>query len=336
MAGLADVAYELYGMPPEDFTATRDARARQARTEGDRDLAAAIKALRRPSAAAWAVNALVRAHPAEVERLLDLGEALREAQAALDGAELRALDKQQRQVLAAVRRRAQAVLADAGHRMSEAVARQVEQTLKAGMADAEAATAVRSGMLVTDLESTGFGPVDLTGAVAVEGPVGSVAARPGERTTAQLEPRGVARGRPAVSERRDARDEAAGRKADRRDAARRREEARREEARRREEERLEQARLAAQEAASEADAALAAAEAALATATTRAEEASSRRQALQAELHDLELRITHLRTAERDASRDEREARAAADKATRTEHAARRRAEEARKGLGRT
>lgn len=335
MAGLADVAHELYGMPPEDFTAARDARSKQARTDGDRDLAAAIKGLHRPSSAAWAVNALVRAHPDEVDQLLDLGNALREAQETLDGAELRALDKQQRRVLAAIRRQAQAVVADAGHRMSEPVARQVEATLKAGMADPDAATAVRSGMLVRDLESTGFGPVDLDGAVSVAGLADRASTAAGVRTKTQAEPRGTRHGRPADSARGDARDDDARRASDRRDATRRREEARREEARRREEERRAEERRAAEEAASEADAALAAAQEHLSTATTLAEEAASRRQALQAELHDLEHRLAEVRTAERDAARDERDARATADKATRTEQSARRRADEAHKALQR-
>ena len=67
---LAAIADELYALPPEEFVAVRDARAREARGT---PLAAEVRALRRPSVAAAAVDALVRAHPAVVEHVLALG-----------------------------------------------------------------------------------------------------------------------------------------------------------------------------------------------------------------------------------------------------------------------
>src|SRR5690606_13878695 len=93
---------ELYGLPLDEFTAARDERAKELRADGERTAATAVRALRRPSTAAWAVNQLVRARREEVEQVLDLGAALREAQAALAGDELRALRKQQQQLVAAV------------------------------------------------------------------------------------------------------------------------------------------------------------------------------------------------------------------------------------------
>ena len=56
-------ADDLYRLAPEDFTAARDAAAKQARADGDRDGAAALKALRRPTVSAWLLNALVRTAP---------------------------------------------------------------------------------------------------------------------------------------------------------------------------------------------------------------------------------------------------------------------------------
>ncbi|MBC7292299.1 MAG: hypothetical protein H5T83_13320 [Actinotalea sp.] len=164
---LGEIADALYALRLEEFVAARDARAKELRAAGDRDLAGEVAGLRRPTTAAWAVNQLVRARREEVEQLLELGAALREAQETFAGPELRQLDRQQRQVVAAIRRQAHAVAAERGQRLSETVGRQVEATLKAGMADPAAARAVRSGRLVTDLESTGFGPVPLQDAVAV-------------------------------------------------------------------------------------------------------------------------------------------------------------------------
>src|SRR5437763_586930 len=86
---LAAIAQRLYGLRPEEFTRARDGEVKQAKADGDRAGAAAIAALRRPSLAAWLVNALVRERSAEIEQLLGLGEALAAAQRGLAGGEVR-------------------------------------------------------------------------------------------------------------------------------------------------------------------------------------------------------------------------------------------------------
>jgi hypothetical protein len=53
----------------------------------------------------------------------------------------------------------------AGSALSDGMRGQVEQTLRAAMADEAAADAVRAGLLAKPLEAGGFGPVDLAGAV---------------------------------------------------------------------------------------------------------------------------------------------------------------------------
>src|SRR6478735_4794190 len=55
-AQLDAIAVELYSLPPDDFTAARNARA----AASDRALAARVKTLRKPTAAAWAVDLLAR------------------------------------------------------------------------------------------------------------------------------------------------------------------------------------------------------------------------------------------------------------------------------------
>ncbi|WP_432540852.1 hypothetical protein [Kineococcus sp. SYSU DK002] len=167
---LTDVLDDLYGSPPAEFTATRDAYARQARDAGERDLAARIGGLRRPLVPAWAVNLLRRERAGDVERLLELGAAMREATASLAGPELRALSVQQHQVLEALRVQAGRLTRDAGVRLSPEAGEKVVATLRAGMSDPAAADAVRSGTLVRPLEATGFGGVDLEGATAVDAP----------------------------------------------------------------------------------------------------------------------------------------------------------------------
>lgn len=174
---LATVADELYALSPDAFTSARNERAKQAKAEGDKELAEAVKRLPKASTAAWVVNMLVRHHAEQVEQVLDLGVALRQAQENLAGEELRELTRQRRQLTSAVTRQARALAFDLGQRVSEAVAQQVEGTLHAAMIDEDAAKAVRSGLLTEALSATGLGHVDVSGAVAVPSAVG-VTARP--------------------------------------------------------------------------------------------------------------------------------------------------------------
>ena len=102
---LQEVAAELYGLRPDRFTAARTAAALQARDAGDTSLAAEVKGLRRPTVAAYVVNLLARDRAELVEQVVSLGEALRAAQANLQGDALRELSRQRRQLVAAVAQR---------------------------------------------------------------------------------------------------------------------------------------------------------------------------------------------------------------------------------------
>ena len=57
---IANVAAELYALPPGRFRAARDERAAQAKAAGERDLAAQIRKLARPTVSAWLANQLAR------------------------------------------------------------------------------------------------------------------------------------------------------------------------------------------------------------------------------------------------------------------------------------
>ncbi len=164
---LADVADELYALPPEEFVAAREARAKQARADGDRELAAQVRELPKPTVAAWLLNQLARQRPEAVDQLVGLGDELREAQQSLDGDQMRALNQQRQQVVRAFSRQA-AQLAEALERpLSDAVAQQVEETLRAAVADADAGQALLSGRLTTALSYVGMGEGSVTAAVAV-------------------------------------------------------------------------------------------------------------------------------------------------------------------------
>jgi hypothetical protein len=146
---LVDIADELYGLPLDEFTAARNARAKTDKQ---------VKSLPKPSAAAWAINQFVRSSPAKLEQVFALGEKLREAQGELDASTMRSLGQQRRSLITAL---AKEISSTASART------EIEQTLQAAMADEDAAAAVASGRLVRALSTDGLEAADLEGAVAV-------------------------------------------------------------------------------------------------------------------------------------------------------------------------
>ncbi|NUW41625.1 hypothetical protein [Nonomuraea rhodomycinica] len=150
---LDEVADRLYGLPPSEFTAAREAEARAAKDAGDATLSREIGRLRKPTVSAWAVNRAVREHPDELRELLEVGEELRRAWAAHDA-----------EALAGVARRRGAVAERVGRLVKEdvalsaAAAVEVDRTLDAAVVDEGAAAEVRRGHLVRPLEYSGFAP----------------------------------------------------------------------------------------------------------------------------------------------------------------------------------
>jgi hypothetical protein len=177
-------ADELYALEPGEFVAARDAKVKAARAAGDRALATAIGKLRRPTASAWAVNLLARQRPDRLDDLVELGSELRAAQERLAGAELRRLSEQRRAVVAELADAAAALAAERGHPPSEANRREIEATLDAALADADAGDAARSRRLTVALSYAGMGSVDLAGAVATP-PAERAAKEPTRRAAAK-------------------------------------------------------------------------------------------------------------------------------------------------------
>lgn len=173
---LVDVAWELYDLPPSEFTAARNARAKELRSDAP-DVAKRVAELRRPSPAAWIVGQLVRHRADRLAQVLELGAELREAQQDLDASALSQLTRDRRALTAALAKEGAALAAARGVNAPAATLDEVSQTLQAAMADAAAADAVTSGRLIRALEVVGFDPVDLDGAVAGPAPDGSAPAR---------------------------------------------------------------------------------------------------------------------------------------------------------------
>src|SRR5438309_11267971 len=114
----ADRLDRLYAAPLEEFTAERDALAAELRKNGEPDRAKEIKALRKPTVPAWAVNQAARRGAKQVAALLRAGEALRQAQGSLSGRggrdELRTAQDLVRRCVRELREQAESALADAG------------------------------------------------------------------------------------------------------------------------------------------------------------------------------------------------------------------------------
>jgi hypothetical protein len=171
------VADELYAATPEEFTALRDDYAKAARDRGDRDAARQISALRKPTISAWLINQLVRSHPDDIEALLELGAGLREAQASLQGDDLRALSQQRRQVINGLVRQALQLAVTQGRPVNEQSSRDLAQTLEAALSDDDAAGQLRTARLTAALVPTAdFGSVRPTLHVVRNTPTAAAAA----------------------------------------------------------------------------------------------------------------------------------------------------------------
>ena len=159
---VASVADELYAADPAEFTATRTEREKQAKAAGDKELAKQIGRLRKPTVTAWLANLLVRERPDSLRPLTELGGQLQRAQQAMRGDAMRELSRQRHKLIYALVQEARSLAADVGQRVTEQVARELEQTLQAALADPDAAETLLAGRLTTALEHTGFGPQSAT------------------------------------------------------------------------------------------------------------------------------------------------------------------------------
>jgi hypothetical protein len=153
---------DLYGLPLDRFIPERTELARTLRSGKERDAAAAVAALRKPSVAAWAVNQLVRTQGAAVADLFEAGDALRDAQADLlagrgDGRTLRAAGEHERAAVDTLVDAARGLLSSEGHELSPAVVERVADTLHAAALDEGAREQVRRGRLERELRHVGLG-----------------------------------------------------------------------------------------------------------------------------------------------------------------------------------
>lgn len=147
---------DLYGVPPEEFVAARNALVKELKAAGQKAEAAVVAKLKRPSPVAWALNQVARADPGLVTEAIEAARALRRASDAAvagDPDQLRAATAAERVAANAV------VKATTAHLGSRAGAAQtaVLSTLRVSGLDDAVAADLRRGLLTTEHAQPGFG-----------------------------------------------------------------------------------------------------------------------------------------------------------------------------------
>ena len=155
--------------PLAGFTAARSEAASALRKQEKPDLARRIAALRKPSAALWALNQVGAVAGDDLAELRSAGDHLSQAQERLlqgDRSavqEMSAATQRQRRAIDSLSRRLGMVLTASGHAASEETLRRLREDLRsASITDTETWSALWEGRLLSEPESVSFPPLDIT------------------------------------------------------------------------------------------------------------------------------------------------------------------------------
>ena len=129
---------------------------RAAKQRDDGDLADAIAALRKPTAAARVLNSFARVNADEIDAVLDVGARLREAVDRGDGDEIRAVMRERMQTVVETMRAIRRHVDELREPLSAPVVSQVEQSLRAAMTSEDDAVQLRRGVLAAALSDRGI------------------------------------------------------------------------------------------------------------------------------------------------------------------------------------
>jgi hypothetical protein len=161
---------DLYRDHPSGFVDGRNRLAKELRDAGERERADEVKKLRRPSAAAWALNRAALEAPDRLERFAAASEELEQAQARLlEGGEDAAADWRraadgEREASAAVVEAAATAAREAGRPASDRMLELVAETLRAAGGDPQLRDQVVRGRVERERSAATLGPA--AGAIA--------------------------------------------------------------------------------------------------------------------------------------------------------------------------
>jgi hypothetical protein len=146
---------ELYAtwMPMPSWRPANDWSS-ELRAAGDRAGADELKAARRPSTSAWALNQLAREHPQLVHALLERSDALRAAQSRPGSGDVDALRETIRAHRRAVTDATDAAVLLLGSRANDGFRNEIVSTLRAASTDAEVGRLLEQGRLVREADGT--------------------------------------------------------------------------------------------------------------------------------------------------------------------------------------
>jgi hypothetical protein len=148
----------LYRLPLDEFTSARNDLAQRLKRAGQKDAAADVQALRKPTVPVWAINQVAHEHGKDVTALIEASDELRTAQErALGGGDsdqLRSAASAEREALRKLTDHAQELL---GHDAPAATLERVASTLRAAALAPETRDLLKSGRLSEELKSAGFG-----------------------------------------------------------------------------------------------------------------------------------------------------------------------------------
>lgn len=152
----------LYHGPLEEFTGARNELSKSLRSDGQGEAADWVKALAKPSRAAWLVNQLAVRKPDEIAELLETGRELRGAQeemlaGATDREQLRAVAHRERQKIDELQRTAEAIGRE--HGVGAQILTKVAETLQAASSDPGVAEAIEAGRLTREQRAASIGVI---------------------------------------------------------------------------------------------------------------------------------------------------------------------------------
>jgi hypothetical protein len=153
MAELPREAEKVLAVAPGDFVAARDRLARELREAGRADDAAAVAALKKPSAVVFAVNRAARDRPQAAKDAAKAAEKVEKAQGRGDADAFRT---GLHELEGALDMLGEVAVAHVGSPPSDAMRRRVHDLLRRAAADPDTRKALTRGALVAEQEATGF------------------------------------------------------------------------------------------------------------------------------------------------------------------------------------
>jgi chromosome segregation ATPase len=166
--------HEIYVGDFEGFVGRRDELAKSLRAKGDSEGASRVRALRKPSRGAWAINQLSAGWPEVRDELLSAGAALRDAHETVlsgggDHALLREAAEAERSAVAGAYEAVLSLAQEAGARLSPATAERVRQTLHAVALDEAVREEFEQHRLTGEHEVAGLGGLSASAAAPARG-----------------------------------------------------------------------------------------------------------------------------------------------------------------------